>query len=1072
MKTIIACILHIIFIMVAQGQTYIIKGRVLNAADSLPIPNAGIRVADIGATRTDGDGRFEIKLMESRVTLRASHIGFQPQELKISLPLTASLTIMLHSAAQQLDEVVVSTGYEEIPLERATGSFEKIDNALLNRSVSMDVLSRIENVTSGIHFDRRGASFNNAGRRPNHEIYVHGISTLRDGAVAGNSPLIILDNFPYEGDINNINPNDIESLTILKDAAAASIWGAKAGNGVIVITSKKARYEQPIHVSFSGNVNITDKPDLFQHRIIDVSDLIDVEKYLFSQGFYSNQENSRAKPALSPVVEILIKQRDGSIDEDEAQRLIDGYRKQDTRDDMLSYTYRQAVQQQYAWNMSGGSAKHRFLLGLGYDNALPSQVASKHDRMTLRLENSFRPSDKLELSTGIRWTNNRQYNATLFGAYTDNGFRFPYVKLADEVGNPLAIPNDYRLGFVDTAGNGRLLDWQYRPLEELQNYTLITKSQELLANFGVQYKLTAALRADVKYQYVRGGSTGRDYYDVSTYYARNLINRGTEMVNNQLIYHFPLGGILKQSYATRQNHNTRALLNYAEKWHGNHAVHALAGVDITQTSFEAGGFNTYGYDDELLTYANNIDHTYRYPVFANLASTENVPYPVADFANTMNRFVSYFSNASYTYKDRYTVTASARRDASNLFGVNTNNKWTPLWSVGASWAVHHEEFFSSNAPQLLKLRATYGFSGNVDNSMSALTTIYYSNNAASTGVDWPAAMLNYPPNPALRWEKVGNVNIGVDFKLVGARLFGSVDFYQKFTNDLLQEAPLDPTTGRTSMTMNVANTRSRGVDANIRGRILVKSISWDANLLFSYNNSWITKSEREYANPRAYVSTGSLSFTEGTIAFPAYSYKWAGLDPQTGEPQGYLNGEISKDYRAITSNQTTLEDLVFHGSARPLIFGSLRNDLTYKGVSISANISWKFKYFFRRAGMDYTKLLNSRDGHIDFYHRWKKPGDEQFTHVPAFSYPINPQANTFYQNAEVLMERGDHIRLQDIRIGYAFSGENERFKSAQFFICGNNLGILWRANKLALDPDMSGNIPFPRSYSLGLNINF
>lgn len=1060
------------FITFAYGQSHIIKGRVINAVDTLPISSAGIRVADIGATRTDSDGAFEMRLTENSATLRVSHVGFESQELKISLPISSPLIIMLQPAENYLDEVIVSTGYEEIPLERVTGSFERIDNVLLNRSVGMDVLSRIENITTGIHFNRRGASFNEVGRRPDHDIYIHGISTLRDGAGGGNTPLIILDNFPYEGDINNINPNDIESLTILKDAAAASIWGAKAGNGVIVITSKRAQYEQPIRMSFNANLNLTDKPDLFQHRIIKTSDFIDVEKHLFAQGFYNNQENSPAKPALSPVVEILIQQRDGLIDQYEAQRLIDKYRNQDTRDDMLKYTYRHAVQQQYAWNMSGGSAKHRFLVGLGYDHSLPSQVASKHNRMTLRLENSWKVTDKLELSAGIRWVNNRQHNSTLFGSYTDRGFRFPYLKLADEEGIPLAIPNDYRLGFIDTAGSGQLLDWQYRPLDELENYTINTKSQELLANLRAQYKLIEGLRAEVTYQYVRSGSNGRDYYDASTYYARNLINRGTEIVDNQLIYHFPYGGILKQTNATRENHNARGQLNFTKKWNGRHAVHALAGVDVTHTSFKADGYHTYGYDDDLLTYANNIDHTHRYPVFANLASTESVPYPIGDFALTTNRFVSYFSNASYTYMDKYTITASARRDASNLFGVSTNNKWTPLWSVGASWALHHEGFFRSNALELLKLRATYGYSGNVDNSMSALTTIYYLNNAPSIGVDWPSAMLNYPPNPALRWEKVGNVNVGVDFGLTRARLSGSIDFYQKFTRDLLQEAPLDPTTGRSSMTMNVANTRSRGVDANIRGIILDNSFSWEANLLFSYNNNWIVKSKRKYSNPRTFVGTGNISYAEGTIAFPAYSYKWAGLDPQTGEPRGYLNGEISKDYRAITSNQTTLDDLVFHGSARPLFFGSLRNNLSYRGFSISANISWRFKYFFRRLGLDYTRLLNNGDAHVDFYHRWMKPGDELTTHVPVFNYPINTQANTLYQNSEVLMEKGDHIRLQDIRIGYTLMGKNKRFRNAHFFIYSSNLGILWRANKLGLDPGLSGNIPYPRSYSLGVNINF
>src|SRR5690606_24499852 len=179
-------------------------------------------------------------------------------------------------------------------------------------------LGRLENLTAGLFFNKTTNDFNSVGQKPSHDLYIHGISTLRDGAIGANSPLIVLDNFPYFGDVNNINPNDIESVTILKDAAATSIWGAKAGNGVIVITSKAAAYEQPLTLSFNTNTNVFMKPNLRQRPVIGVSDYIDVEMFLFEQGFYSNQENDPARPALSPVVELLIKQRDGQLNEHEA----------------------------------------------------------------------------------------------------------------------------------------------------------------------------------------------------------------------------------------------------------------------------------------------------------------------------------------------------------------------------------------------------------------------------------------------------------------------------------------------------------------------------------------------------------------------------------------------------------------------------------------------------------------------------------------------------------------------------------------------------------------------------------
>lgn len=1051
----------------------LINGKVLSLEQGTAIMGATVKVLGTTAvTFTDDYGVFELNAFGNKIVIQVTHIGYDTLTREIAPNMGQTIIIHLSGTPNQLDEIKVSTGYEEVSMAHATGSFEKVDNTLLNRGVGMDILGRLENVTSGIHFERGDASFTTTGRPTNHNIFIHGVSTLRGINAGGNTPLIILDNFPYDGDINNLNPNDIESVTILKDAAASSIWGAKAGNGVIVITSKQSKYEAPLSVSLTTNFNLIARPNLFAHRVIQTADLLDVEMLLFEKGYYNNKENSAAKPALSPVVEILIRQRNGELTEEQANRQIEAYRKEDIRHDMLKYMYREAFQQQYAMNVSGGGRVNKFVAGLGYDKSLPTRVGDEFSRLTVRLENALKPLDGLEVRGSIRWNVNRSITTNGEGGYTDAGHPFPYSRLADSRGNPLPTPLDYRLGYLDTAGAGRLLDWHFRPLELVNNPPHRNNAQELILGAEAKYWLSRGLSMTINYQHERGVGLATSYHDIDSYYARNLINRGTEIHGNSTVYHFPYGGILQQQNSNRMSHRGRSQLDYKRQWTLNE-VSILGGVEVQQNNTASTGFNLYGYDNELLTYANQVDFTKQYPVYDNLASVGRMLSPFQDPQETINRFVSVYVNATNVFAKRYTLTASARRDASNLFGVSTNNKWTPLWSAGIAWNLSNEAFFNVGVLPFLKLRASYGYSGNVDNSMTALTQIVYTNNAPLTQVDWAAAHVNTPPNPELRWERVKTVNIGADFVFLRPRISGTMDLYRKSTFDLLHPYPTDPTVGVSSIVMNVANTESYGIDFRLNNQSSFGNFNLSTDFLFSYNNNWVGKSFVEYSGPSWYVGQGRVSEVEGTLVFPLYSYGWAGLNPETGMPRGLINNEITENYGSIfMGSNTGLDDLVFHGSSRPLYFGSIRNTLRCKSISLSINMSWKLAYFFRRASIDYNRLANLNDGHIDYYDRWQNPGDELFTDVPSFIYPIDSRANTFYAHSEVLVEKGDHIRLQDLRVSYDLPKmKSIRLSAANVFVYANNIGFIWRANRLKLDPDVVGNIPPSRSLAIGLNFH-
>jgi TonB-dependent SusC/RagA subfamily outer membrane receptor len=358
----------------AQAQS-ILSGRVVSATDSTALPGAVIKVKGMNTGVTANElGNFRLGFEGSSAHIQISYIGFVSTEL-IALP-GRELIVTLQPDANQLGEVVISTGYQNIPRERSTGSFSTVDNALLNRRVSPDLLSRLDDTMPGL--------ITNKGRGAAQGLLIRGQSTINSAT----APLIIIDNFPYEGDISTLNPNDVESVTILKDAAAASIWGSRAGNGVIVITTKKGLTDQTPQISFNSNLTLARKPDIYYQPRISSSDYIDNELMLFSNGRYASAERSASKLPFTPVVELLTAARDGLISHQQAEAQIAELKTRDVRRDYQRYLYQPAANQQYALSIRGGGQKNRYLISTGFDKGLSSLVGNSNQRLTLNINNT------------------------------------------------------------------------------------------------------------------------------------------------------------------------------------------------------------------------------------------------------------------------------------------------------------------------------------------------------------------------------------------------------------------------------------------------------------------------------------------------------------------------------------------------------------------------------------------------------------------------------------------------------------------------------------------------------------
>lgn len=1057
------------FFSSAQNRgLYTVAGRVTALTDGQALVGASVIIKGTATgSVTDRNGKFELEVPEGATVLTISFIGFVSQDITIRPPLAEPLIISLEEDIFALGEVqVVSTGYQEIPKERATGSFVHVGNDLIDRSVSTSILDRLGGVTPGLLLNPEG------GREGGDPVSIRGYSTI----MADPDPLIVVDNFPYDGDIESINPNDVESITVLKDAAAASIWGARAGNGVIVITTKQGkpgRGEGPL-VSFNSNLTVGEKPDAFYVPRMSVADYIATEKALFGEGYYSYDETAYDHRAISPLIELLIAERDGELTAEETAARIADLSQHDVRKDFNKYFYREKVNQQYAVNISGGDQQQRYFLSAGYDRNLGELVGDSFQRITLHAKNTWNFFDKkLWFSGNLYYSQSSRQNNGIDPSgirMSDYNVLPPFLRLVGEDGQPLSIVQDYRTSFVETAEANGFLDWRYRPLEELALNDKTSHLTDYRMNFGTGYKILPGLEATIRYQYWQSLFSDLDYYPEESYYARDLINSFTQVEDGTLVRPIPIGGILDRRGGKSYSHNLRTQLGYTRSWRNKHEVSAIAGYEIKGKVTKGNSNRYYGYDGDF-PISVPVDYAKNYNIYHNPYSLLRVPANEGHI-HLIDRFISYYANASYTYGRRFTLSASARKDKSNLFGVEANQRGVPLWSAGVGWTISNEDFYHWKWMPFIKLRATYGYNGNIDKSVTAYTTAQVIGNSYSTGLLY--GQITNPANPDLRWERVAMQNIGLDFASKNDRLKGTLEFYGKQGYDLIGFAPLPPSVGQEEFRGNTAETKGHGIDFSLSTLNVDNSFQWRTDWLFSRADIRVSDYLREESRTYFLLDQGHFGGSPqvGKPLHVIYSYAWAGLDPQTGNPRGYVDGEASQEYADII-DRATVDSLVYHGSARPTTFGAIRNTFSWKNFSLSVNISYRMNYYFRRESIDYY-YDRGLGGHGDYAMRWKKPGDEAFTEIPSIPESPNINRDNFYEYSEVLVERGDHIRLQDINLTYTLERKNNPslpFRSIQIYGYARHLGILWKKTGKVKDPDFRSRRA-PRSYSLGLRVNF
>lgn len=1050
-------LIDILLIPHATDTVMPVTGRIVTA-DGTPIPSATIliRGKSIGTT-SDATGNFGLRTVSVNDVLTISSVGYEPREVKVD---GRTMIIQLNPSLRKLNEfAVVSSGYQQQSKEYTTGSYAQPLKEVFDARVAPDVLSKLEGITSSLVFNR--------------DLYGNTTMNIRAmGTIyANDQPLIVVDNFPYDGDIKNINPNDVESITILKDAASASIWGVRAGNGVIVITTKSGKLNQPLRVSLNANFTVFGKPDLkYNPEFLNSVDYIGVEKFLFGKQYYDGTLNDPALPAVSPVVEILAAERAGTISPAEAQSKLDAFSKIDYRDEKLAHLYQHAIYQQYALNLSGGGSKTSHYLSLGFDRTPEFMINNFMNRITVNAVNSFHPlGDKLEISAGINYIQSDRQSDLITNEMGRQ--RPPYTRLTDNNGNPTPIVWEYRPSLADHAEESGFMNWQFNPLKEIGLRMMNNRMNDIRFLTGIHYKIVNGLNAEFTYQYQVIKSESLNNATANSYFVRNLVNQFSILDNGMVAgYNYPKGGYKSLTNANEVSNNIRAALTYQREW-PRHMVNIIAGGETRENVGTSNGYVLVGYDEQS-GQAVPVSNMEYYPVYP-AGYYSSLPVGVADLSKQTDRNRSLFSKAEYTFDRKYTVSASARTDGSNYFGVKTNQKSVPLWSAGAKWHLSNEDFYRNSWLPYLSLRASYGYNGNLDKSLTAVTTIYHTS-GGELYPGLPHAFVRNVPNPELRWERVSILNLGADFAMKNGILSGSIEYYRKKGTDLISDAPVDPTTGVNQIRGNFAEMMGSGIDMEIKTLNVNRAFKWQTSFLFSFVTDKVTDYKMEMP-PGYEVGSGKGPLpTVGKPVYSLFSYRWGGLDPATGDPMGYMDDKLSNDYPAVMY-PTTRDNIVYHGTTRPKFYGGLSNTLEWKGIMLTTNISYKLGYYFRRSSINYHKLFTEGSGHKDFVVRWQKPGDEKVTNVPSMTFPANQNRDNFYGNSAIMVERGDHIRLRDVSLSYEIHPRWAGFhlNNLRIYAYTNNLGIIWRANSHNLDPDEVSKLsPTPRSFAFGITANF
>jgi len=997
----------------APSQQYTLHGKISNA-EGTALSGATVTIKNTTiSTKSDQNGQFELTSPTRSAILSVSYLGYEPLEINAN---EESATVVLKPSNTSLSEVdvTINTGYQTIAKERATGAFSSLPKNSLQQQRLNNLGSLLEGRIAGYH-----------------NGLLRGTTSMRGVTL----PLYVIDGFPVDNtsmDFNgnvvenlpDLNLEDIASITVLKDAAAASIYGARAANGVVIIVTKKGKNKgTEINVS----ATLTHNPYYFNtDRLASSADMIGIEREWAQQNpNLKTMTPAQAQSTLDDMsyrslgIRTILKKYAGQLNESEMNAELDRLSQQGYRyyDDLAKYAKRSPFSQQYNLNISNGTEKSKFYFSTTYKKDLLEDRFSKNQNLGINLRNITQINKWLEVEMSS-FLNYADDDRQTYDALAPGFSYLPYNQLKNSDGrNYTAYMADYMSqATIKSINQYGLNTLDITPLDEIKNNIEQSSGFSNRSFIKLNAKIADWLSYSASFQYEISNKKFELLYGKNSYYTRSRVNQFALIADGKATLMMPNGNINKTTDLKNNAFNFRQQINIDKDFGEKHSLNAILGSELRNNRMRSQLQNLYNFDPDALTY------TMLDPKIGTVGSF-NQKYDNASQYESINRFVSFYGNVGYTYSKKYLFTGSLRWDRSNLWGTSSKYQNKPIWSVGAGWNLHEENFVQLDWLDQLKLRTSYGIGGNILQNVAPFMTAFYNTNSHVGGTQ---GSVSDRPNPSLSWEKTTTTNVGMDFGLFRNRISGSLDYYRKQGKDLFASTMGVPTEGfgYSTYAINNGQMTNHGLELTLNANILQnKDFSWNSSLLYAYNKNKVT-----YVNVKAPFYILQLDYPDaypriGNPYQAIYAYKWAGLDQQ-GIPQVY-----DENGNKTTQTPTTLESIVYAGTKVPTHTLSWTNSLSYKNFDFSMMLTYEGGHKIRNIDLPYMGIGNYltfttlAPMNKDIRNRWQQEGDELKTDIPRLVFPeetnlYNSASGTVYQYADLNVLDARNVQIRNISLAY------------------------------------------------------
>jgi TonB-linked SusC/RagA family outer membrane protein len=1080
-----------------------IRGRVVDSSNN---PLAGVSVFIKGTqngTVTNAAGEFVLNNVPANATIVISNIGYQPIEIRL-VPRQATVAVTMLPEQGTLADVVV-TGFQTIQKSRFTGAATKLSADQVRMEGVSDISRMLEGRAAGVSIQNVSGTF---GAAP--KVRIRGATSI----TGENKPLWVIDGVVLEDIVNisndqlssgdpntllgsavaGLNPSDIESYDILKDAAATALYGARAMNGVIVITTKKGKAGKPV-VSYTGNFSTQLKPSYNNYDIMNSADQVSVWAELERKGSIKYSDIDIApNTGVYGILTDKIKAFEVENTPNARHEFLLKYAKVNT--DWFDILFRNSFTQEHSLSISSGTDRAQSYFSASFYNDNGWTVADNVKRYTANLRNNYNFSNRFSAGFIVN-ASVRQQRAPGTISRISNPVEGSFDREFDINPFSYALNTSRALTAYDENGNRQYVRRNYAPfniLTELENNyiklnLLDAKLQGNAAykiNPHLTYEFVGALRfvkTSKEHQITENSNQANAYraaYNSIVKERNRYLYRDPDNPDAEPVVVLPYGGFYNRNEDQLINYTFRNSLSYNQTFNDDHQVTALIGQEVKSADRQNSNNTGFGYQ-----YNNGGTPFVDYRIIKQYLENNFQYY---GNSNEYDRFVGFFANGSYTYKGRYNINATVREDGSNRLGKGTSARWLPTWTVSGRWNIDRESFMENFSKiSYLTLRGSYGLNasyGAATNSTVVLKT-ELTNRPYRTDRQVAIDIENLE-NAELTWEKKYEANVGVDLGLFNNRLNLTVDAYNRNSFDLISLIKTGGIGGEVYKAANYADLESHGIEVTLGGRPFVKrDWSWSSQLTFGYNTNKVSNAKN---NPLIFdLVKQEGGAKEGYPVRGLFSLQFAGLDPWTGIAQyGNEKGGITHE---VNLQSDSTQYLKYEGSVDPTITGGFSNTFNYKNFSASFLVTYQ-------AGNKIRLTPEYKEGYSDLdampneiKNRWTLPGDENFTTVPALSadlyhqfdlgdlgaYPYN---NYNYSSARVV--DGSFVRLKTASITYRLSDrliKSARLSNVSVSLIGNNLWLIYADPKLhGQDPEFfnAGGVALPinKQFVVSLKVGF